>query len=291
MTHARPRITGLSHVALFARDVQRSRKFYKNFLGFAEPYSLCDRDGKLQLTWIKINDHQTIELFPEKEPGSDRLHHIALETDDAEAMRAYLESRDVPVCDEVCKGRIGNSNFMMRDPECHGVEIVQYEPDGWTARERGKFMPPTRIAPRMSHAGILVGSLSRSLRFYCDILGFSETWRGSRDGQKLSWVNVKVPDGEDYLELMLYEQLPDADKRHTPHHLCLEVPSVPEAEQILRERELPEGAKQPTPMRTGVNGKRQLNYYDPDGTRVELMEPQTANGQPVAPSQAPPPMP
>jgi lactoylglutathione lyase len=287
---SRPRITGLSHVALFTRDVHRSRKFYKEFLGFAEPYSLSDRDGKLQLTWIKINDHQTVELFPEKEPNSDRLHHIALETDDAETMRAYLASRDVPVCDEVAKGRIGNSNFMIRDPDHHLVEIVQYEPDGWTARERGKFMPATRIAPRMSHAGILVGSLSRSLRFYCDILGFSETWRGSRDGQKLSWVNVKVPDGDDYLELMLYEQLPDADKRHTAHHLCLEVASVPEAEQILRDRELPDGCKTLTPMRTGVNGKRQLNCYDPDGTRVELMEPQTADGEPVAPSRAAPPI-
>jgi lactoylglutathione lyase len=196
----------------------------------------------------------------------------------------------VPVCDEVCKGRIGNSNFMIRDPDNHGVEIVQYEADGWASRERGRFMPETRIASRMSHAWILVGSLARALRFYCDILGFSEIWRGSRDGQKLSWVNVQVPDGDDYLELMLYERLPDADKRNTPHHFCLEVPSVSDADQILRERELPDGCKPLTPMRTGINGKRQLNCYDPDGTRVELMEPQTADGQPVAPSRAPPPI-
>jgi lactoylglutathione lyase len=291
MSKPRPRITGLSHVALFARDVNRSRAFYKSFLGFAEPYSLSDRDGALQLTWIKINDHQTIELFPEREPNSDRLNHIALETDDAEAMRAYLASRDVPVSDEVAKGRIGTSNFMIRDPDGRLVEIVEYEPDGWTARDRGLFMPESRIAPRMSHAGILVSSLARSLRFYCDILGFSETWRGSRDGKSLSWVNVKVPDGEDYIELMLCEQFPDVDKRGTAHHICLEVPSVPAAEQVLRKRELTADTKPPTPARTGVNGKRQLNCYDPDGTRVELMEPQTADRQPVAPSRAAPPIP
>src|SRR5205085_7951656 len=82
----RPRITGISHIALYVHDIEKSRAFYKDFLGFAEPYSLANPDGSLHLTWIKINDRQTIELFPEKESGSDRLYHIALETDDAEGM-------------------------------------------------------------------------------------------------------------------------------------------------------------------------------------------------------------
>ena len=34
-----------------------------------------------------------------------------------------------------------------------------------------------------------------------------------------------------------------------------------------------------------------MNLYDPDGTRVELMEPQTVDGQPVPSSTAPPPRP
>ena len=31
----------------------------------------------------------------------------------------------------------------------------------------------------------------------------------------------------------------------------------------------------PSPPQIGVNGRYQLNLYDPDGTRVELMEPFT----------------
>ena len=42
---------------------------------------------------------------------------------------------------------------------------------------------------------------------------------------------------------------------------------------------------------TGVNGKRQVNMYDPDGTRVEIMEPNTVDGKPRPPSPAPPPPP
>src|SRR5688572_1798389 len=45
----RPRIIGLSHVALFVKNVEQSRAFYKDFLGFAEPYSVNDDDGKLRL--------------------------------------------------------------------------------------------------------------------------------------------------------------------------------------------------------------------------------------------------
>jgi len=38
-----------------------------------------------------------------------------------------------------------------------------------------------------------------------------------------------------------------------------------------------------------VNRKRQVNLFDPDGTRVELMEPVTIDGKPTPPSTAPPP--
>jgi catechol 2,3-dioxygenase-like lactoylglutathione lyase family enzyme len=285
----RPRVLGLSHVALFVKDVEQSRAFYKGFLGYDEPFSVNDPDGKLHLTWIKINDLQTIELFPEREASSDRLNHVALLVDDAEAMRAFLASKGVTVPDKVPKGRIGNSNFTIKDPDGHGVEIVQYEPDGWTVREKGKFLPDTRIAPRMSHAGILVGDLARSQKFYGDLFGMRETWRGSRDGKLLSWVNLAVPDGNDYLELMLYDQEVTPERMLVAHHICLELPDVAKAEEILKSRTLPPGCKPMTAAKVGRNGKRQINLFDPDGTRVEVMEPSPADGKPVPPSTAPVP--
>jgi lactoylglutathione lyase len=42
-------------------------------------------------------------------------------------------------------------------------------------------------------------------------------------------------------------------------------------------------------IQVGVNRKRQINLYDPDGTRVELMEPVTIDGKPAPSSTAPPP--
>src|SRR3954453_21925128 len=87
---ARPRIMGVAHISLFAHDYETSRAFYRDFLGFEEPYSLKNSDGSPNITFFKVNDRQYIELSPEKEASTDRLNHIAVQTDNAEAMRVYL---------------------------------------------------------------------------------------------------------------------------------------------------------------------------------------------------------
>jgi len=88
----RPHILGLAHVAFRVGNIETAREFYEKFLGFAEPFSLTNPDGSLALTFVKINDRQYLELFPGLDPTADRLHHVALETDNAERMRAYLAS-------------------------------------------------------------------------------------------------------------------------------------------------------------------------------------------------------
>jgi lactoylglutathione lyase len=285
----RPRITGVAHIALFVHDLEKSRAFYRDFLGYAEPFHLDRPDGSLSLTFIKINERQYLELFPETEPLSDRLNHISVEVDDAEAMRAYLATRGVTVPAQVGKGRTGNYNFTVRDPDGHGLEFVQYLPDSFTAREKGKFIDGPRISTRLTHVGILVGALDPALKFYRDLLGFQETWRGSRDASQLQWVNMKVPDGDDYIEFMLYDRLPAPTARGSQHHLCLETPDMEKSLAQLGERAARAGYARAMEIRTGINRRRQLNLYDPDGTRTELMEPHTVDGNPAPSSSAPPP--
>jgi catechol 2,3-dioxygenase-like lactoylglutathione lyase family enzyme len=286
---ARPRILGVAHIAIYAADYEKSRAFYRDFLGFEEPYSLANPDGTPSMTFFKINERQYIELFPETAPHTDRLNHIAIETDNAEAMRVYLASRGVAVPKQVGKGRIGNSNFNIQDPEGHTVEIVQYQPDSWTVRERGRHMPETRVSKRMMHAGIVVTALDAEMNFYTGVLGFREFWRGSSSGAQLSWINLKVPDGEDYIELMLYKDAPPPEGRGSAHHLCLEVSGVAASVAALEARPYRKQYERAIEPRVGVNRKRQANLFDPDGTRTELMEPVTVDGKPAPSSQAPPP--
>jgi lactoylglutathione lyase len=250
---------------------------------------LTNKDGTRRLTWIKVNDRQSIELFTEKETGSDRLNHIALETTDADVLRHYLAARGLAVPTNTPIGKIGNANYMVKDPDGHDVEIVEYLPDGWTRRERGNFLPDTRVSVRIAHAGILVGNVDAALRFYGGILGGRETWRGSKDSKVLSWVNVKLPDGEDYIEFMLYSELPPPGQRGKQHHICLEVPDIESAKATLASRVAKIGYERPLEIQTGINRKRQLNLWDPDGTRVELMEPRTVDGIATPASTAPPP--
>jgi lactoylglutathione lyase len=285
----RPHITGVAHISLYTADFEKSRAFYGSFLGLAEPYSLKKPDGTPSMTFFKINERQYIELAPEKAPGTDRLSHIALETDNIEAMRVYLASKGIKVPDKVPVGRIGNGNFMIRDPEGHNVEIVQYLPDSWTVKAKGKYLPDTRISNWMMHVGIIVTKFQPEMDFYQNVLGFQEIWRGSHSPDVLSWVNLKVPDGKDYIELMLYKEAPPATKRGTAHHLALAVPDIEKAVAQLKARPYDKQYGREIAVHTGVNRKRQANLFDPDGTRIELMEPTTIDGKPTPSSKAPPP--
>ena len=288
-TVKRPRIVGLSHAAFFVHDVDKARAFYKNFLGYEEPFSLNKPDGSLDLTYIKINDRQSIELFTERGQGANRLYQVAFEVDDAEAMRAYLASRGIKTPDKVNKGRIGNLNFSVKDPDGHTAEFVQYLPDGWTLRDAGKHMPVEPLSTHLKHVGFTVDSLDRSLKFYRDLLGCQETWRGNAPGQQLQWVNLKVPDGEDYIELMLYAEPPSLMRLGSMNHISLEVADVTKTAATLEARPWNKEYGRPLTVRTGINRKRQLNVYDPDSTRTEFMEPKTVDGLLVPSSTAKPP--
>ena len=286
---SRPRILGVAHMALYVSDLQKARAFYEDFLGYAEPFKLKRDDGSDRIAFIKINEDQYLELFAEPPKKDGHLNHISFYTDSAEGMRSYLASQGVKVPDKVGKGKVGNSNFNITDPDGHTVEIVQYEPDSWTRQQKGKYLPDSRISTHMAHMGVVIGPIEPAKKFYHDILGFQEFWRGSSSGKTLSWVNVRVPDGKDYLEFMLYTTAPDAQQLGVKNHICLLVPDIQKAVAALEARPARKNYSQPIEIKVGVNGKRQANLFDPDGTRVELMEPDTANGRPVPPSTAPPP--
>ncbi len=288
----RPRILGVAHVAFYVHDLARTRAFYEDFLGFdEEPFTLKRPDGSERIVFIKINDHQYVELFAEEPKNDGRLNHISVYTDDADGMRNYLAARSVKVPDTVGKGRTGNKNFNVEDPDDHTVEIVEYMADSLTSRDAGKHMPVGRLSDHVMHAGFLVGDLERSLEFYGGILGFEEFWRGSSSGESLSWVNMRVPDGDDYIEFMLYRTLPPPAERGTKNHISLVVEDAEKAVRELQKRAARGVYPREIAIQVGVNRRRQVNLFDPDGTRVELMERNTIDGKPAPSSTAPPPRP
>ena len=290
----RPRITGISHVGYYVSDLPAALVFWHDLLGFDESYVLKKPGSdEVRIAFLKINDHQHIELFNEPPvTPHNMMSHICFTVDSVAQMRAYLVSQGVAVKPwDGSKTRAGDYAFEISDPDGTPVEFVQSLPDGMEAKAAGKFLPETRISTRIYHAGFVVGNSQRSLDFYGKLLGFHETWRGGGNPAELSWINMRVPDGVDYVEFMLYRPPLDVKSYGSKNHLALAVPDIDKAVAALEARPAYKAYGKPLVPHLGVNRKRQVNLFDPDRTRVEVMEPFTIDGTPTPPSNAPPPPP
>lgn len=259
----RPPIVGIAHIALKTNDLTAAREFYERYLGFEAVGSITHG------TMFKVNDHQYIDVADTLMGDEDRLDHIAFETSDARAMREYLAAQGVRVPARLQPGVDGDYSFMVEDPEGHAIEFVEYLKGSVLRHGFGKALAKTRISERIIHCGFTIQDQAASDRFYADILGFHTTWHGGMADTKTDWVDMRVPDGPDWLEYMLNQPHPSVKTRGVMNHLALGVPDVQAAYQTLQKR----GLKMDSPPKIGRDGKWQLNLYDPNLTRVELMEP------------------
>ncbi|HEX4168835.1 MAG TPA: VOC family protein [Bryobacteraceae bacterium] len=264
----RPPIVGLAHVGLFVSDISKADEFYGHVLGFAH-FNLEKPTGGLMLNYYKVNDHQFIEIYPGlKGDEQDRLSHVAFETTNARQMRDYLASKGMRVPGSLKPGLDKNLSFMVDDPEGRRIEFVQYMPGSLHSTRNGKLLPDTRVSEHMIHSGFVVHDRAAEDRFYKDILGFQVMWYGGMKDNEVNWVDMRVPDGSDWLEYMLNVTNPSPKTRGVMNHLALGVKSIQPAYQMV----LNHGGRPPQPPKMGRDGKWQLNLYDPDLTRVELME-------------------
>lgn len=69
---ARPKVFGVAHYAVYVSDLAKARAFYEDFLGYQEAFTLPKPDGAVQVAFVKINDHQYVELWnePDQAKGS-----------------------------------------------------------------------------------------------------------------------------------------------------------------------------------------------------------------------------
>jgi catechol 2,3-dioxygenase-like lactoylglutathione lyase family enzyme len=253
----RPRITGIDHVAFRVTDVATARKFYTGTLGLRA----MPRTGG-GVSFAAGRQHIAIE--PGLPAGQDdRLSHLAFETTDIKALAAHLAARGIETTQPA--DRCERSAIVVTDPDGHAIEFVEVK---WP--RLAAAAPATALSSRLLHAGLVIRSEDAAHKFYRDVLGFLEIWRGGRPEGTTSWVNMRVPDGTDYLEYMLYSQAPTRTQLGSAHHACLRVADIQTAWETAARR-TPD--KRLGPPNVGVNGKWQLNLFDPDGTRVELMEP------------------
>lgn len=271
----RPPIVGIAHIALQVTELAAARRFYGALLGLDESFQMAADDGPA-LVCFKINERQYIEILPGLPPGQDdRLSHVALESTDLKALDIYLADRDIKVAEQLGRGRDGNLSLAVTDPEGHRVEFVQYLPGSLHGKAKGRHLSAGRVSDRMLHVGITVADAAAADRFYKEVLGFSEIWRGGSTDSVTSWINMKVPDGTDYIEYMLVSGKVDRQRLGVLHHLALQVSDIQKALETVRQRSGADGTTTMRSPQVGRNNRWQLNLFDADGTRTELMEPFT----------------
>jgi catechol 2,3-dioxygenase-like lactoylglutathione lyase family enzyme len=271
--HPRPKITGISHIAVYTSNPDATNQYYTEQIGaFREP----DPENRQGVRY-GINATQFIEVLPlPPNSGVNRLDHIGFNTDNAEGLRLYLADKGWKVPAQVTHHEGGSKSFRVNDPEGNVVEFVEPPP------RPTQFTEPKLIGHHIIHVGMLIHSRANEDKFYRELLGFRPYWFGGMQEGKVDWVSQQTPDGHDWLEYMLSSGHLDMSGTGIPagmsqqslgvlDHVSIGVVSVPDSyKKLAAENRLPAHAdKEP---KVGRDGKYQLNLYDPDGIRTELME-------------------
>lgn len=268
----RPAITGISHMCVYASDLAASDNFYGHILGALKGPDPQDPTG----TRYYFNGTQFVEVLPlPPDHTISRMSCVAFNTQDAAGLLQYLRARQIPGIGELQTAADGSPWFQVKDPEGNQVQFIQ--PAGVMVIA-AVFNP---IGTRIIHVGYLVHSKTAEDTFYKDILGFRPYWFGAMRPDNLDWISQQVPDGHDWLEYMLVGDgstvpLTKVDQRQLGvlNHFSIGVRNMEEAVTTLyKEDRLSPKHDGPS---MGKDGKWQANLYDPDGTRVELMEFQPA---------------
>jgi glyoxylase I family protein len=111
---------GVLHVALLVNDLEESRRFYVDGLGFAEITRPPFGD---EGAWFQVGDQQ-LHLTVTDQPLARSLQHFALHVGDLDEAVADLEAKDVKV-HRVPPQPTPNRQAVVIDPSGNLIELNQ----------------------------------------------------------------------------------------------------------------------------------------------------------------------
>ena len=259
----RPRITGIDHVTVYVSDINKSRRFYSGVLGLDARCS--NYTGPDTCLAVPRSDPRVL-LRPappaSNVPLKNWVAEVAFATDDASQMQRFLAAHKLSP-GAIRRQSDGTQHFQVRDPEGNAIAFVQ------RSSQAAVNMSSAHLTSHLIHAGWVVKNLAAENRFYVDLLGFRLYWYGGFKDDGTDWYELQVPDGSDWIEYMLNIS-PTADHKELgiQNHFSFGVKDVHAAATQLHSN----GLKTFDGPEVGRDGKDSLDAYDPDGTRVEVME-------------------
>jgi len=133
-------IKGLGHLAIRAKDIEATAKFYREVTGFKEAFRMYNGEGgALSTIYLYIAPSQFIEIFP-KGTGEQAdnmavgIKHICIEVDNAAKAQEELRARGAPIDTELKTGLSRCIQFWTHDPDGVRIEFMELPPESLQAQ-------------------------------------------------------------------------------------------------------------------------------------------------------------
>jgi catechol 2,3-dioxygenase-like lactoylglutathione lyase family enzyme len=180
-------VTGIAHIAYRASDLDKEVAFLAR-LGYEQSFGFTNASGKTTEVFVKVNDRQFIEVYPQTNPSEPLgWMHVCYESDDINGLVAALNAHGLKPA-EVRKAGAGNLISSMKDPEDRVTEFTQYMPGSRHTLDKGLHLGQHRISEEMLGFSLPVPDLEAARKFYVSGMGFEA--RDGRQGLRMSLASV-----------------------------------------------------------------------------------------------------
>ena len=129
-------ITGIGHIAITCKDIDRSLDFYTRILGLPEAFRMNNDDGTLWMVYLKTGSDDFIELFtgggdpPDIPQNASGFKHLCLWVDDIETTLHDLKAKGLDVDPAgIRTGRSKCKQYFIADPDGVRIELMQLMPE------------------------------------------------------------------------------------------------------------------------------------------------------------------
>lgn len=252
-----------AHGEYFVTDIERSRQFYVDVLGFVETERTADA---LFLRGLEERDHHSLVLRKAPRPGAGHLSFRVSSDDDLERLGAQFRADGLPTRwiddgEECGHGRA----LRVQDP--HGLPL-EFVADVWVVERLLQRFDMYRGAQvmRFDHFNCQVPDVTSAYPWYADVLGFGcSEYTVADDSERLwaTWLQRK----QNVHDIALMNGIGPR-----VHHLGFWVTdpmSVLRACDVLAASGMT-AAIERGPGRHGISNAFFLYLRDPDGNRIEL---------------------
>jgi lactoylglutathione lyase len=130
----------LGHLAIRAKDIEATAKFYREVIGFKEAFRMNNLEGgRLGCIYMYIAPSQFIEIFPDgsgEQSGNNNIgiKHICIEVDNAAAFLEVIRARGAPIDTELKTGYSKCIQFWTHDPDGNKIEFMELPPESLHAQ-------------------------------------------------------------------------------------------------------------------------------------------------------------